>query len=40
MVGQGAIMRGGIPLPATGYAPSGDPGWAAQAAEELDGFGQ
>lgn len=34
------LRRGDMPVPATGYAPSGDPGWAARAAEELDGFGQ
>jgi prevent-host-death family protein len=34
------LRRSDMPLPATGYAPSGDPGWAARAAEELDGFGQ
>lgn len=27
-------------MPAVGYAPSGDPGWAARAAEELTGFGE
>ncbi|MDT3440422.1 MULTISPECIES: type II toxin-antitoxin system Phd/YefM family antitoxin [unclassified Pseudofrankia] len=26
--------------PAAGYVNSGDPGWAAQAAEELTGFGE
>ena len=26
--------------PATGYASSGDPDWAAQASEELTGFGE
>lgn len=26
--------------PATGYAPSGDPNWAARAAQELSGFGE
>jgi prevent-host-death family protein len=26
--------------PAIGYAPSGDPGWAGRAAEELSGFGE
>jgi prevent-host-death family protein len=34
------VRRSEMPLPATGYAPSGDPGWATRAAEELDGFGQ
>lgn len=26
--------------PAVGYAASGDPGWAARAAEDLSGFGE
>ena len=34
------IRRRDLVLPATGYAPSGDPGWAARAAEELNGFGE
>lgn len=34
------LRRSDMPLPATAYASSGDPGWAARAAEELDGFGQ
>jgi prevent-host-death family protein len=27
-------------MPAVGYASSGDPAWAARAAEELNGFGK
>lgn len=27
-------------MPSIGYASSGDPGWAARADEELDGFGE
>jgi prevent-host-death family protein len=34
------LRRRDMVLPAIGYAPSGDPGWAARAAEELDGFGE
>lgn len=34
------LRRRDIVLPAVGYAPSGDPGWAARAAEELSGFGE
>lgn len=34
------LRRSDIPLPATGYAPSGDPGWAARAAEELGAGGK
>lgn len=34
------LRRQDLLLPATGYAPSGDPGWAARAAEELSGFGE
>lgn len=34
------LRRPGAVMPATGYAPSGDPGWAARAADELTGFGE
>ncbi|MGH3645585.1 MAG: type II toxin-antitoxin system Phd/YefM family antitoxin [Micromonosporaceae bacterium] len=34
------LRRRDMAMPATGYAPSGDPGWAARAAEELSGFGE
>jgi hypothetical protein len=34
------LRRGDFTLPAVGFAASGDPLWAVQAAEEMDGFGQ
>lgn len=34
------LRRRDMVLPAVGYAPSGDPSWAARAAEELSGFGE
>jgi prevent-host-death family protein len=34
------LRRRDMVLPAVGYAPSGDPGWAARAPEELTGFGE
>jgi prevent-host-death family protein len=34
------LRRPGWSLPAFGYAASGDPSWAARAAEELAGFGE
>ncbi|HET8662407.1 MAG TPA: type II toxin-antitoxin system prevent-host-death family antitoxin [Micromonosporaceae bacterium] len=34
------FRRRDMVLPATGYAPSGDPTWAARAAEDLSGFGE
>jgi prevent-host-death family protein len=34
------LRRPNMVLPAVGYAPSGDPSWAARAPEELNGFGE
>jgi prevent-host-death family protein len=34
------LRRRDMVLPATGYAPSGDPSWAARATQELSGFGE
>jgi prevent-host-death family protein len=34
------LRRPGRRRPAVGYAASGDPAWAARAAEELTGFGE
>lgn len=34
------LRRRDMVLPAVGYAPSGDPSWAARAADELSGFGE
>lgn len=34
------LRRPRMVMPAVGYAASGDPGWASQADENLDGFGE
>jgi len=34
------LRRRDMVMPAVGYAPSGDPDWAAKAAEDLSGFGE